>query len=120
VQQTTTVATYAIGDPYLLKAALPARFNNTSTYVAAPEICAGCPGPSGMLCLFARSPLRRVSGHVGETRMLEPSSFARLLVILRKDLQRRRSTDTYRTKQLSTLVRTIGKDDRIPSRYGMS
>jgi len=37
-QQTNTVATYAIGDPYLLKAALPARFINTSTYVAAPGI----------------------------------------------------------------------------------
>ncbi len=37
-QHTNTVATYAIGDPYLLKAALPARFINTSTYVAAPGI----------------------------------------------------------------------------------
>ena len=35
---TTTTAVYAIGDPYLLKAALPARFINTSTYVAAPGV----------------------------------------------------------------------------------
>jgi HK97 family phage major capsid protein len=36
--QTFTVATYALGDPYLLKAGLPARFINTATYVAAPGI----------------------------------------------------------------------------------
>lgn len=36
--QTTTTATYAVGDPYLLKAGLPARFINTSTYVAAPGV----------------------------------------------------------------------------------
>ena len=32
--QTTTVATYAVGDPWLLKAAIPARFIPTSTYAA--------------------------------------------------------------------------------------
>jgi len=36
--QTTTTAVYAVGDPYLLKAGLPARFINNSTYVAAPGI----------------------------------------------------------------------------------
>jgi HK97 family phage major capsid protein len=35
---TTTTAVYAVGDPYLLKAGLPARFINTSTYVAAPGV----------------------------------------------------------------------------------
>jgi HK97 family phage major capsid protein len=34
--QTTTVATYAVGDPWLLKAAIPARFIATSTFAAAP------------------------------------------------------------------------------------
>jgi len=35
---TTTTAVYALGDPYLLKAALPARFINNATYVAAPGV----------------------------------------------------------------------------------
>jgi len=34
--QTTTVATYAVGDPWLLKAQIPARFTNDSTFAAAP------------------------------------------------------------------------------------
>jgi HK97 family phage major capsid protein len=34
--QTATTATYAVGDPWLLKAQIPARFIPTSTYVAAP------------------------------------------------------------------------------------
>jgi HK97 family phage major capsid protein len=34
--QTTTVATYAVGDPWLLKAGLPARFINSTTFAAAP------------------------------------------------------------------------------------
>lgn len=33
---TTTVATYAVGDPCLLKAAIPARFINSTTFAAAP------------------------------------------------------------------------------------
>jgi predicted phage gp36 major capsid-like protein len=36
--QTTTVAVYAVGDPWLLKAAIPPRFLNTSSFVAAPAI----------------------------------------------------------------------------------
>jgi HK97 family phage major capsid protein len=35
---TTTTAVYALADPYLLKAGLPARFINNSTYVAAPGV----------------------------------------------------------------------------------
>jgi HK97 family phage major capsid protein len=34
--QTTGVATYAVGDPWLLKAALPPRFIPTTTFAAAP------------------------------------------------------------------------------------
>jgi HK97 family phage major capsid protein len=34
--QTTTVATYAVGDPWLLKAAIPARFLPSTTFAAAP------------------------------------------------------------------------------------
>jgi HK97 family phage major capsid protein len=34
--QTTTSATYAVGDPWKLKAQLPARFIPTATYAAAP------------------------------------------------------------------------------------
>jgi HK97 family phage major capsid protein len=34
--QTATTATYAVGDPWLLKAAIPARFIPTSTYARAP------------------------------------------------------------------------------------
>jgi HK97 family phage major capsid protein len=34
--QTNTVATYAVGDPYLLKAAIPGRFYARSTFVANP------------------------------------------------------------------------------------
>src|SRR5439155_20252676 len=34
--QTNTVATYAVGDPWLLKAQIPARFIPTSTFAAAP------------------------------------------------------------------------------------
>jgi HK97 family phage major capsid protein len=34
--QTNTVATYAVGDPWLLKAAVPARFINSTTFAAAP------------------------------------------------------------------------------------
>jgi HK97 family phage major capsid protein len=34
--QTTTVATYAVGDPWLLKAAIPARFIGDGTFAAAP------------------------------------------------------------------------------------
>jgi len=34
--QTNTVATYAAGDPWLLKAALPARFIPSATFAAAP------------------------------------------------------------------------------------
>lgn len=34
--QTTTVATYAVGDPWLLKAAIPPRFLNSTTFAAAP------------------------------------------------------------------------------------
>jgi HK97 family phage major capsid protein len=36
--QTTTVATYAVGDPWLLKAALPPRFIPRTTYAAGPAI----------------------------------------------------------------------------------
>lgn len=36
--QTATSATYAVGDPWLLKAAIPARFIAASSYVAAPAI----------------------------------------------------------------------------------
>jgi HK97 family phage major capsid protein len=36
--QTVVSATYAVGDPWLLKAALPARFIASSTYAAAPAI----------------------------------------------------------------------------------
>jgi HK97 family phage major capsid protein len=36
--QTAVSATYAVGDPWLLKAQVPARFISTSTYVAAPGI----------------------------------------------------------------------------------
>jgi HK97 family phage major capsid protein len=35
--QTTTTATYAVGDPWLLKAAIPARFINSTTFAAAPS-----------------------------------------------------------------------------------
>jgi HK97 family phage major capsid protein len=35
--QTTTVATYAVGDPWLLKAAIPARFIGDTTFAAAPS-----------------------------------------------------------------------------------
>jgi HK97 family phage major capsid protein len=35
---TAGVATYAVGDPWLLKAAIPARFIPTTSYVAAPAI----------------------------------------------------------------------------------
>ncbi len=34
--QTTTIATYAVGDPWLLKAAIPARFIGSTTFAAAP------------------------------------------------------------------------------------
>ncbi len=34
--QTNTVATYVVGDPWLLKAGIPARFINTCTFAAAP------------------------------------------------------------------------------------
>lgn len=34
--QTTTVAAYAVGDPWLLKAAIPARFIGNTTFAAAP------------------------------------------------------------------------------------
>ncbi len=34
--QTNTVATYALGDPWLLKAAIPARFLPNTTFAAAP------------------------------------------------------------------------------------
>ena len=34
--QTATVATYAIGDPWALSAALPPRFRSVATYAAAP------------------------------------------------------------------------------------
>src|SRR5262249_27217347 len=34
--QTTTVATYAVGDPWLLKAAIPPRFLASSTFASAP------------------------------------------------------------------------------------
>src|SRR5204863_3162815 len=34
--QTATVATYAVGDPWLLKAAIPPRFLPTSTFAGAP------------------------------------------------------------------------------------
>jgi HK97 family phage major capsid protein len=34
--QTTTVATYAVGDPWLLKAQIPARFLANATFCAAP------------------------------------------------------------------------------------
>ena len=34
--QTNTTATYAVGDPWLLKAALPPRFSLDATYAAAP------------------------------------------------------------------------------------
>jgi HK97 family phage major capsid protein len=36
--QTNTVATYAVGDPWLLKAQIPARFINSTTFAAAPGI----------------------------------------------------------------------------------
>jgi HK97 family phage major capsid protein len=36
--QTLTVAVYALGDPWLLKAAIPARFAASSTFVANPAI----------------------------------------------------------------------------------
>jgi HK97 family phage major capsid protein len=36
--QTNTVATYAVADPWALKAALPARFEPQATFVAAPAI----------------------------------------------------------------------------------
>jgi HK97 family phage major capsid protein len=36
--QTTTVAVYALGDPWLLKAAIPARFAASCTFVANPGI----------------------------------------------------------------------------------
>jgi HK97 family phage major capsid protein len=36
--QTAVSATYAVGDPWLLKAQVPPRFISTSTYVAAPGI----------------------------------------------------------------------------------
>jgi HK97 family phage major capsid protein len=35
---TAGVATYAVGDPWLLKAAIPARFLNTATFAASPAI----------------------------------------------------------------------------------
>ncbi len=35
--QTLTVATYAVGDPWLLKAAIPARFIGDCTFAAAPS-----------------------------------------------------------------------------------
>jgi HK97 family phage major capsid protein len=35
---TAGVATYAVGDPWLLKAGIPARFLNTATFAAAPAI----------------------------------------------------------------------------------
>lgn len=35
--QTLTVATYAVGDPWLLKAAIPARFIGDATFAAAPS-----------------------------------------------------------------------------------
>lgn len=35
--QSATVATYAVGDPWLLKAAIPARFIGDSTFAAAPS-----------------------------------------------------------------------------------
>jgi HK97 family phage major capsid protein len=34
--QTTTVATYAVGDPWLLKAQIPPRFLNSTTFAASP------------------------------------------------------------------------------------
>jgi HK97 family phage major capsid protein len=34
--QTNTVATYAVGDPWLLKAAIPARFLANATFAGAP------------------------------------------------------------------------------------
>jgi HK97 family phage major capsid protein len=34
--QTATIATYAVGDPWLLKAAIPARFMGATTFAAAP------------------------------------------------------------------------------------
>jgi HK97 family phage major capsid protein len=36
--QTAVAATYAVGDPWLLKAQIPARFIPTTSYVAAPKI----------------------------------------------------------------------------------
>jgi hypothetical protein len=33
---TATTATFAVGDPWLLKGALPARFVGSSTFAAAP------------------------------------------------------------------------------------
>jgi HK97 family phage major capsid protein len=36
--QTAVSATYAVGDPWLLKAGIPARFLNTATFAAAPAI----------------------------------------------------------------------------------
>ena len=35
---TATTATYAVGDPWSLKAALPARFVNSATFAAAPSV----------------------------------------------------------------------------------
>jgi len=36
--QTLTVAVYALGDPWLLKAAIPSRLAASSTFVATPAI----------------------------------------------------------------------------------
>jgi HK97 family phage major capsid protein len=36
--QTTTTAVYAVGDPWLLKAAIPARFINSTTFAANPAL----------------------------------------------------------------------------------